>query len=90
MKTPELIQAENIRKQRLAGLLPRYMNNSDILYITAEQEKNVPFSKHYNTYREYLADTKLVQQMTIEYKEIPDSLFEKLRETGIELGIIKE
>lgn len=85
-----MIKSINLRKLRLAGLLPGHFDGANNKSNIADLINKIPFSKNYKTYLEYKADSERAQRFMLNGKEIPDNLINKLRETGIEIGLVDE
>lgn len=82
------INCINIDKLKKARLLPRYIDGMDsYCEITAEQKLKVPFSKNYNTYKEYSDDIDRAADIGEAGEEIPDEIIDKLTDTANELNI---
>lgn len=80
------VKAINLRKLRMIGILPEGFDSSN-QQLEADKTK-ISFSKIYKTYLDYEKDIKIAKDCLIQYRELPDDIFNKLRETALELGIV--
>jgi hypothetical protein len=72
-------------KLRQMGVLPRYIDCEQKDALDEGRIKEIPFSKEYNTYDEYLNDKLIAFQYFKEDKDIPDELYTKMKSTADQL-----
>ena len=83
-----IIRSNNIRKLRLAGILPMYIDDTTSSNIIRSIKDIIPFSFLYKTFNNYNKDIELAEKMLEDGRDIPNELFNKLRSTALELGLV--
>lgn len=85
-----MLYCNNVKKLTQVGLLPMYLDGSGTKAPTKKQQERIPFSQLYNTYSEYSNDIDLALEYHFSEQEIPDQLFNRLRSTALELGLVEQ